>query len=459
MEVKEYINSLMEKAKAAQAIFEGYNQEQVDRVVRAIGLASYNAADELCAEAIEETKKGRLDSKIMKHRRTALNSWFTCKGKKSVGMIEWDPVGRVAVYGKPAGIVACVTPTTNPTSTPVHNAMHSLKARNAVIVAAHPGAKKSTFHSVQVMRDALAAEGAPVDLIQAIEPEYLSLEATQYLMSSANVVIATGGAGMVRAAYSSGKPAFGVGQGNVQDFIGEDWQDYAQLAELIVGNRTYDYGMPCTCDQHVHVPASKFDLLVEELTKRGGFLITDEGDIQKLREALFDAKGVIMRDCVGVSAAYIANKAGIEIPKDTVMLMVETSKYAYDELLAKEIMAPLVRLRRYTDIKDAVRVGKANYLMEGAGHSGAVFSNDQEVIDMIALEIPTCRLMVNQTANAGTGGPYNNGLPHTVSLGCGFWGGNSISENLTFKNLMNYTRVSYIIPDAHMYTPEEIWGE
>lgn len=459
MEVKAYIDSLMEKARAAQAIFEKYDQEQVDKVVRAVGLASYNAAEELCVEAIAETKKGRLDSKVMKHRRTALNSWFTCKGKKSVGMIEWDPVSCVALYGKPAGVVGCVTPTTNPTSTPVHNAMHSLKARNAIIVAAHPGAKMCTYHSVQVMRDALKEIGAPVDLIQAIEPEYMSLEATQYLMSVVNVIIATGGPGMVRAAYSSGRPAFGVGQGNVQDFIGEDWEDYAQLTELIIGNRTYDYGMPCTCDQHVHVPSVKVDLFLDEMKKRGAFVITDEGDIQRLREALFDAKGNIMRDCVGVSATYIAKKAGIDVPEDTVVLVVETTKYAYEELLAKEIMAPVVRVRRYDNIADAVRIGKANYLMEGAGHSCAVFSHDKNVVDLVALEIPSCRIMVNQTANAGTGGPYNNGLPHTVSLGCGFWGGNSISDNLTYKNLMNYTRVSYIIPDAHMYTPEEIWAE
>lgn len=459
MEVKTYVDGLLKKAKAAQEIFEGYNQEQVDKVVRAIGIASYNAAEILAAEAVEETKKGRLDSKIMKHRRTALNSWYTCKGKKSVGMIEWDPVGCIAVYAKPAGIVACVTPTTNPTSTPVHNAMHSLKARNAIIVAAHPGAKKCTYHSVQVMRDALSDIGAPVDLIQAIEPEYMSLEATQYLMSAVNVVIATGGAGMVRGAYSSGKPAFGVGQGNVQDFVGEDWEDYSKLADMIVGNRTYDYGMPCTCDQHVHIPETKVSVFIKELEKLGAFVVTKEEEIQKLREAIFGPKGEIMRDCVGVSATYIAKKAGITVPDTTTVLVVETTKYAEEELLCKEIMAPVLRIRPYKDIKEAVRIGKANYLMEGAGHSSAVFSNDTAVIDLVATQIPTCRIMVNQLAVAGTGGPYDNGLPHTVSLGCGFWGGNSISENLTYKHLMNYSRVSYIIPNAHIPTPEEIWAE
>lgn len=456
--VQEHIDELIVKARAAQAILAGYNQEQVDRIVHDIGKASYDAAEDLCKVAIEETKKGRLESKIAKHQKTVLCSWYVCKGAISVGVIEDNPVTQVALIGKPAGVVGCIVPSTNPTATPSGNAMHAIKARNAIIVTAHPGAKRSTAGAVELMRRTLREIGEPEDLIQIVDPELTDITAGQYLMSNVDLSIATGGSIMVTAAYSSGKPALGVGQGNVQDFVAEDWEDYEALADMLITNRTYDNGMPCTCDQHVHVPADKADLLIEELKKRKAYHVTDEAEIEAIRNVMFDSNRAHSRELVGVPAKVIAEKAGIDVPEDTSILLIETHKHAYDELLAKEILAPILRVRRYTDFKEAVQVGKENYLMEGAGHSSAVFTFDDEKIAYAAEEIPTCRMMVNQLAVAGGGGPFNNGLPHTISLGCGYWGGNSISENLTYKHLMNYTRVSRIIPDAHIPTPEEIWG-
>lgn len=309
---------------------------------------------------------------------------------------------------------------------------------------------------VEIMREALKAHGAPEDLFQVIEEP--SIEMSQLLMASCDVSIATGGPGMVKAAYSSGKPAFGVGQGNVQVFLGKEYDDVEGFAEASVGNRIYDNGMPCTCDQSIYVPEARMDQVIAAYEKAGAFYIDDEEVNERLRQTMF-TNGLVNRDFVGASVQKIAQAIGVEIPENTKALLVRNEHIGKEDLLNKEIMAPVMRLHTYRDFKEAVEAGRMNYLWEGAGHSTAVYSHDDDEINYVGERIPVCRCMVNQVAANGGGGAFENGLYHTNSLGCGFWGGNVTSENLTFRQLMNYTRISRIIPNAYVPTDEEIWAE
>lgn len=246
MEPKEYIAELVAKARKAQAQIAGYSQEQIDALVRAVGKAGYDNVEDLAKRAVEETKMGRVDSKIVKNRKSTMVAWYYLKDKKSVGVVEEDPIEQIVTIAKPIGVIGCVTPVTNPTATPLVNGMHVLKGRNAAIFAPHPTSKKSSTYTVNLMREAIKKLGAPEDLVQIIEEP--SIELTQLLMSSVDVVVATGGPGMVKAAYSSGRPSYGVGQGNVQILVDKDYQDYAALAASTVFSRSYDNGLPCTCD-------------------------------------------------------------------------------------------------------------------------------------------------------------------------------------------------------------------
>lgn len=457
METKEIIDELMKKSRKAQAIIAGYTQEQIDAIVKAIGKVGYDNAELLSKMAVEETKMGRVDSKIVKNSRSTMAAWNYLKDKKSVGVVEEDPINQIVTLAKPAGVIACVVPVTNPTLTPLVNGMNVLKGRNTAIFAPHPSAKKCTAYTVNLMREAVKKLGAPEDILLTIEEP--TIELTQMLMATADVVVATGGPGMVKAAYSSGKPSFGVGQGNVQVIVDSDYKDFDGIAAGCAFSRAYDNGLPCTCDQTMYIPKARFNEMVEALKKNKAYYTDDEKIIEKLRKTAFTENGAVNRKFVGATMPKIAEMLGITIPEGAVLLAVPVSKSGSEEILGREIMSPVLRLFAYEKFEDAVKNAKANYLMEGKGHACAIFSNNDKHVEYVAEEIPVCRIMVNQSANGANGGPFNNGLPHTCSIGCGFWGGNSISENLNYKHLMNYTRVSRIIPDAHIPTPEEIWGD
>ncbi|HWP22344.1 MAG TPA: aldehyde dehydrogenase family protein [Candidatus Cryosericum sp.] len=457
MEPKEYIAELMAKARKAQAQIADYSQEQIDALVRAVGKAGYDNVETLAQLAVEETKMGRVDSKIVKNRKSTMVAWYYLKDKKSVGVVEEDPVEQIVTIAKPIGVIGCVTPVTNPTATPLVNGMHVLKGRNAAIFAPHPTSKKSSGYTVKLMREAIEKLGAPADLVQVIEEP--TIELTQLLMGAVDVVVATGGPGMVKAAYSSGKPSYGVGQGNVQILVDEDYADYAAIAASTVFSRSYDNGLPCTCDQTMFVPQSRFQEMVGLLVKSKAVYIDDPAIIEKLRVTAFTPEGAINRKFVGATMPQIAEMLGVTFPADAAILVVPVHAPIGKEILCREIMSPVLRLFPYKTFEEAVANAETNYWEEGKGHSCSVYSANDAHIDLVANKIPVCRIMVNQTALNASGGAFNNGLPPTISIGCGFWGGNSIGENLTYKHLMNYTRVSRIIPGAPSPTPEEIWGE
>lgn len=450
------INELIEKSKKAQSEIEELDQEKTDKLVKTIGKAIFDNAEILSKEAVEETGFGNIEGKIAKHINVTTANWHFMKDKRSVGIIEDDVINNVMTLAKPMGVVGSVTPSTNPTSTPGQNAMIALKARNSIIFAPHPNAKKSTLHAVQIMRDAIESIGGPKDLILAIEEP--SLEMTNLLMEHVDVVLATGGFGMVKAAYSSGKPSYGVGQGNVQTFIDVSVPDINIATSTIIANRSSDLGVPCTGDQTVYIPKELEREVLQSFENNGAFHISDDLTIDKIRKSVF-IDGRQNTDITGRPAHKVAEilDLNLEVPEEAKVLLVKVQKEGASEPLAKEILCPIVRYRIYDDFNEALEWGRTNLLMEGAGHTSVIFSTDDEKITLAGNRLPVGRLMVNQAGGTGGGNNFHNGLAPTLSLGCGTWGNNSISENLTFKHLLNMTKVSRIIEDAQIPKPEEVW--
>ena len=452
---KSYIDVLVEKSKAAQSIFEGFTQEQVDAVVKAMGKVIYDNAEIIAKEAVEESGYGRVDSKILKVTRCTTAAWHYLHDKKSVGMIDYDPVEKMATFAKPLGIVAALVPTTNPVSTAVSNGMSILKCRNAMIVSPHPRAKNVTIHGVNLMREAIAKVGAPMDIIQVVE--FPSLGNTQELMDKVDVVVATGGAAMVKSAYRCGRPAFGVGPGNVQVIVGEDYTDFAKLATNVTNSRSYDNGMPCTGEQAIHCPEDKFDDVVAAFEKTGAYLL-DKKHAEMLKGILFKENGAADPAHVGMLPCKLAELMGLEIPEATTLLIFKDLGMGDDNILRREKLCPVVQIFSYNTFEEAVANAKANLDWEGKGHTSALYTNDTAKAEYAGAILPVSRLVVNQPAGAASGGNFINGLHPTMSLGCGSWGNNSISDNLEYKHLMNTTKLAYYheptIPSA-----EEVWNE
>lgn len=336
MDSREYVLSLIEKSEKAQKEFETYSQEKVDEAVRAIGKIIYDNGDPLALLAVEETRMGDYQSKIAKNMGKAKVTWYRLKGVKSRGIIERDEENGIIKVAKPIGVIGCIPPTTNPTMTPMHNAMCALKGGNSVIVSPHPRSKKTTFETCRLMREALESVGAPADLIQCVpEP---TIEISGLIMQLCDATIATGGPSMVKAAYSSGKPSFGVGAGNVQTII-DDGTDLDEIAPMLIRSRSYDNGVLCTCEQCVHIDSARIDELIGKLTSLGAYYMTDEKEVAAFREALFPG-GSILGAAVGQKASDVAKLCGISVPEDTKIILVKIDKFGKEELLSKEKTLP-----------------------------------------------------------------------------------------------------------------------
>ena len=450
-----YIDSLIEKARKAQQVLEGYSQEQVDALVKAMGKVIYDNAAELAQEAVDESGYGRVDSKIVKLNRCTLGAWHFLHDKKSVGMIDYDPVEKLATFAKPLGIVAALVPTTNPVSTTVSNGMNIIKCRNAMIVSPHPRAKNVTCHGVDLMNEALRALGAPEGLIQVVEQP--SMAHTQELMAKVDVVVATGGAAMVKSAYSSGRPSFGVGPGNVQVLVAPDYEDFDQMATLTTNGRSYDNGMPCTGEQAIHVPREKLDRMLEAFKAKGNYLLPPD-KAAALAGVLFKENGATDPAHVGMMPWKLAELLGLEIPKETPLLLFMSLGMTRDNLLRREKLCPVVQIFPYDTFEEGVANAKATLLWEGAGHSSVIYTHKEEYAEYAGLELPVSRLVVNQSGGAASGGNFTNGLHPTMTLGCGSWGNNSINDNPTYRHLMNTTKVAYY-HEPTIPSPEEVWAE
>src|SRR3989454_3431799 len=428
------IQELITRARVAQAAFELFSQEQVDAIVKGIGKYVYDNAELLARMAVDETGIGVYEDKILKNKGKARIIWNNLKDKKSRGIIGEDPEANLIFVAKPMGVVAAVTPVTNPVVTPMCNAMFAIKTGNAVIFAPHPKAEKLTEVLAREFQNVVTANGGPDNLVQAVKNG--TIETTQELMKVVDVVVATGGAAMVKSAYSSGKPSFGVGAGNVPVIVDRD-VDLNDAATKIVNGASFDNGIICSHEQFVLVPEEKYRVALESFEATGKVWFTeDETQIQKFRDVVFP-EGRMNKDVVGRSCKDIGAMAGGEISETVRIILLPAKGAGTDDVLAKEKLCPVVAILPCKSFEEAVAKAKANLILEGAGHSAAVLSNNEANIRAAGLELPVSRLVVNQASSFTAGGSLTNGFAPTTTLGCGSWGGNSISQRPDFKNLIN----------------------
>ena len=449
------IKELVNRAQIAQEKYELFKQNEVDAIVRDIGKFVYDNAEELAKMAVDETEMGSIEDKTLKNKSKARVIWNNLKDKKSRGVIGEDAESHLVYVAKPMGVVAAVTPVTNPIVTPMCNGMFALKTGNAVIFAAHPKAQKCAEYLTKEFMKIVKSYDGPDDLIQIVTKG--SVEKTQELMQSADVVVATGGGAMVKSAYSSGKPSFGVGAGNVPVIIDRNI-NLKEAVEKIVDGASFDHGIICSHEQFVFAPEESFDETIELFTSTGKVWFTDDQiQIKKLRDVVFQ-DGNLNKEVVGKSASDVGKLAGVKIPDTSRLILLPADGSGTEDVLAKEKLCPVIAIVPYKTFEDAVSMAKSNLLVEGAGHSAALHSNNDQNIKIAGLELPISRLVVNQPSSTSAGGSLTNGFAPTTTLGCGSWGGNSISENLDYKHLMNVSRIGKVIPDKKVPTDEEIWS-
>ncbi|MDR0423932.1 MAG: aldehyde dehydrogenase family protein, partial [Clostridiales Family XIII bacterium] len=418
MNAQEHVSELIQRARAAQKIFEGYSQEQVDAAVRAIGKVVYDNAQMLARLAVDETGMGNYEDKVMKNMGKPKVTWQKLKGVKSRGVLRHIEESGLVEVAKPMGVIGAITPVTNPVMTPVHNAMIALKGGNAIILCSHPKGDASGKKTVELMRGALAEIGAPADLIQVVEES--TIETSGLIMQLADACISTGGPGMVKAAYSSGKPAFGVGPGNVQVLVDRDADINDAVAKIIRG-RTYDNGVLCTCEQSAFIPKEKEAEIIAAFKTQGAYYADDAAIVDKFRKAVF-TDGAITKSLVGAKPYLIAKAAGLDISEDTKLIVLRIEKTGKDELLAKEKLLPVLSVYVYDSWEEAVEKAATNIENEGTGHSSVIHSFNKEHIEYAATRIKVSRFSINQIGSNSLGGTLTNGLNPTATLGCGTWG-------------------------------------
>lgn len=459
MDAYETIKNLVDKARAAQEQIANYTQEQIDDVCLSVGWQVYNDENitKLARSAVDETKMGVYEDKIAKHKGKVLGLMRDLMGAKSVGLIERDEKKGISKYAKPVGVVGALTPVTNPTATPASNGLSIIKGRNAVIFAPHPAAKKSSKLAVDFMREGLKKVSAPEDLIQIIEEP--SLDLTNELMRQVDLVLATGGAAMVKAAYSSGTPAYGVGPGNAVQIIAED-ADVADAAAKIAMSKSFDNATSCSSENGVIVHEDIYDEFMDELKKNNGYLC-NEDEKDKLRAWMWvpNKKGKIAlnAEIIARNATKIASDAGFKVPDNVKMLLVEGKLPVEEEKFSQEKISPVLTVWKFSTFEEAYDILKRLTDLVGTGHSCGIHTFKQEYIDFLAHNMKSSRILVRQPQAQGNGGHFFNGMPSTVTLGCGTWGGNITTENINYRHFINVTWVSEPLPPKKP-TDEEMWG-
>lgn len=456
MEDKAYIDELVSKAKLAQRQFEkDFGQAETDAIVRDLAKIVFFGAEKWAKMAVEETGMGTYESKLKKKQGKARILWYSLMDKKSMGIISRDEATGIVEIAKPMGVVGAVQPCTNPIVTPMANIMSALKGKNAIILAPHPRAIKCTSLAVTEWREVLAEHNAPQDLIQLVEDS--SVERTNVLMKAVDVIVATGGPGMVKAAYSSGKPSYGVGPGNVQCVL-DRGIDIKTAVEKIILGRTFDNGIICSGEQSVIIPKEMYREVVEELKKQKTYIVESKAERDSLLPVLFP-EGKLNKDLVGQSVAAIKKLSGLSIPGDAVMIAISEDSANKTSPLRREKMFPVITLFSYDAFEEALDILQTNLNIEGRGHSVCIHSNNKEHIERLGLHATVSRVIVNAPCATTSGGSFTNGLPATSTLGCGSWGNNSISENFTYRHLLNITRIAYLRPDNKIPTDAELFGE
>ncbi len=431
----------MERTRAAQRIFATYTQEQVDKIFLAAASAADKARISLAKLAVEETGMGIVEDKVIKNHYAAEYIYNAYKDTKTCGVIEEDKAFGIQKIAEPIGVIAAVIPTTNPTSTAIFKCLIALKTRNAIIISPHPRAKNATIAAAKLVLEAAVAAGAPEGIIDWIDVP--SLELTNTVMKESNIILATGGPGMVKAAYSSGKPALGVGAGNTPAII-DDSADILLAVNSIIHSKTFDNGMICASEQSVIVMESIYEAVKHEFAARGCYFL-DKAETEKVRKTII-INGALNAKIVGQKAVKIAELAGVTVPVGTKILIGEVESVEISEEFAHEKLSPVLAMYRAKSFEDAL--DKADKLVSdgGFGHTSSIYLNEvteREKLSAFAARMKTCRILVNTpSSHGGIGDLYNFKLAPSLTLGCGSWGGNSVSENVGVKHLLNIKTVA-----------------
>ena len=431
----------LSRVREAQKKFALYTQEQVDKIFLAAATAANQARIPLAKMAVEETGMGVVEDKVIKNHFASEYIYNTYRNTKTCGVIEEDKVYGTMKIAEPIGVIAAVIPTTNPTSTAIFKTLISLKTRNGIIISPHPRAKKSTIEAAKIVLEAAVAAGAPEDIISWIDVP--SLELTNMLMQEADIILATGGPGMVKAAYSSGKPALGVGAGNTPAII-DDSADILLAVNSIIHSKTFDNGMICASEQSVIATRKVYAKVKKEFKARGCYFLSPE-ETEKVRKTII-INGALNARIVGQKPVKIAALAGVEVPESTKILIGEVESVDISEEFAHEKLSPVLAMYKAKDFDEAVEKAEQLIADGGYGHTSSLYIdavNEREKIDKFAARMKTCRILVNTpSSQGGIGDLYNFKLLPSLTLGCGSWGGNSVSENVGVKHLLNIKTVA-----------------
>lgn len=454
-EEKAYADELMKKARVAFNDIADFDQARVDRLCRALAWATSNEKtfERIARMGVDESGIGDAENRVGKR--------FKVQGilrdllrQKSIGIIEDDPAKGIVKYAKPVGVITSLIPTTNPELTPPGVGLYAFKCKNAVIFSPHPRSKNTTMEMVRVMRETLKREGVNPDVFQCVDKP--SIPVSQYLMSICDLVQATGGRDMVKAAYSSGVPSLGVGAGN-STMVFDETTDIEQAAQNTRISKTSDFGSGCSADGNLIVEASIYDAFLAQLQKEGGHLVTPEQKAM-LQAVLWDAEGHRTSDTIAISAQRIAARAGFEIAADRKFIIVPESNIGKQYPFSSEKLCVVLSIFKYSGFDKALKMVEAIFNVGGKGHSCGIYSHNDDHIHRLAMMAPVSRIMVRQPQSKANAGAFDNGMPMTSSLGCGTWGGNITTENINLKHYMNVTWVSRPIP-ADRPSEQELFGE
>jgi sulfoacetaldehyde dehydrogenase len=449
------VDGMIARARSAMAAIRDYDQRRVDRLIQALGWATANEKTfgRIVAMSVKESGLGDPEGRNTK-RQKIMGVLRDALRQKSVGVIEEIPEKGIVKYAKPAGVIASLVPTTNPELTPPYTGIYALKCLDAVIFSPHPRSKASTYEMVRVMREAISRQGAPADIFQCIERP--SIPMTRYLMARCDLTLATGGQPMVRAAYSSGKPAYGVGAGNSTMVIDET-ADIDIAARNTRMSKTSDFGSGCSADGNILIDARIYVPFVAALVKEGGYLANEE-QAAAIEKVMWDAQGTRLANTVACPPQVIAERAGFSIPGDRKFIIVEAQEIGTEYNFSHEKLTTLLAVFRFQNFDEALRMVQQIYEVGGKGHSCGIYSHDDSHIDQLARVAPVSRMMVRQPQSKANAGSFTNGMPMTSSLGCGIWGGNITNENIHLKHFMQTTWVSRPIPEDRP-SDEELFGE
>ena len=456
IDTPEALEAKIAAMKEAQKLFATYTQEQVDKIFKAAATAADKARIPLAKAAVEETGMGIVEDKVIKNHYASEYIYNAYKNTKTCGVIEEDPVYGIKKIAEPIGLIAAVIPTTNPTSTAIFKTLIALKTRNAIIISPHPRAKESTIEAAKVVLEAAVKAGAPEGIIGWIDVP--SLELTNMVMKEADIILATGGPGMVKAAYSSGKPALGVGAGNTPVII-DDTADIRLAVNSIIHSKTFDNGMICASEQSVTVLEGVYKAVKEEFQYRGCYFLKKD-EIEKVRKTIL-INGTLNAKIVGQKAATIAEMAGIKVPAETKILIGEVESVDISEEFAHEKLSPVLAMYKAKTFDEAIAKAEQLVADGGYGHTSSLYINvnEKEKMAKHAAAMKTCRILINTpSSQGGIGDLYNFKLVPSLTLGCGSWGGNSVSENVGVKHLINIKTVAERRENMlWMRTPEKVY--